>query len=238
MPELVSQVAVESARMMISHSRRFAFLHLPKTGGCSVKVALAPFADDPLSYGPNRWLDRCGIHVNYFAPWRCKRFRTHTPAAILYRELPPEAFAELFTFAFVRNPWDLLVSSYRFLMRSPTHRRGRLATRLGSFARYVDYELARGKLLQTRMLTSRHGRLLVDFVGRFETLEGDFTAVCRHLGLAARLPHANASDRVDYRGHYTPALAARVADAFGPDIDRFGYTFEPTSAGIPDMKVA
>jgi hypothetical protein len=217
--------------MLISHSRRFAFVHLPKTGGCSVKVALQPFADDPLAYAPNRWLDRCGIHVNYFAPWWHKRFRTHTPAAILHRELPPDAFADLFTFAFVRNPWDLLVSSYHFLTHSHRHRRGRVARRLGSFERYVAYEASRGKLVQSRMLTSRHGRLLVDFVGRFEALEADFTTVCRHLQLAARLPHVNAGAGGDYRLHYTPALAALVADAFGPDIDRFGYSFDAPALG-------
>lgn len=216
--------------MLISHAHQFAFVHMPKTGGCSVKVALAPYADDPLAYPPNRWLDRLGIHVNYFAPWRSKRFRTHTPAAILYRELPPQAFAALFTFAFVRNPWDLLVSSYRFLTSNPAHPRGRLATRLGSFARYVDYELSRGKLVQSRMLTSRHGRMLVDFVGRFESLETDFMEVCGHLGLAARLPHVNAGPcGDDFRTLYTPRLAARVADGFGEDIERFGYTFEPAA---------
>lgn len=224
--------------MLISHAHQFAFIHLPKTGGSSVKVALEPFADDPLAYPPNRWLDRCGIHVNYVAPWRSKRFRTHTPAAILYRELPPQAFAELFTFAFVRNPWDLLASSYRFLASSPDHRRGRLAARLGSFARYVDYELARGKLVQSRMLTSRHGRLLVDFVGRFETLDADFTKVCSHLGLVARLPHVNAGPRGDYRSLYTPRLAVRVADGFGEDIERFGYTFEPAVAAPAEKRAA
>ena len=212
--------------MLISHTHRFAFVHVPKTGGCSVKIALAPFADDVLAYAPNRWLDRCGVHVNYFAPWPWKRFRTHTPASILHRELPADAVAGLFMFAFVRNPWDLLVSSYHFLRRDRSHRRGRLAARLGSFARYVDYELRRGKLLQTRMLTSRHGRLLVDFVGRFETLEADFALVANHLGLTARLPHVNAVRHGDYRAHYTPRLVARVADAFGADIERFGYVFE------------
>lgn len=223
-------VLLERFGMLVSHRRGFAFIHVPKTGGCSIKVALAPFADDPLVYGPNRWLDRCGIHVNYFAPWWHKRFRTHTPAAILHRELPPDAFAELFTFAFVRNPWDLLASSYHFLLRSPSHRRGRLAARLQSFTRYVDYELTRGKLLQSRMLTSRHGRMLVDFVGRFETLEADFTTICGRLQVAARLPHVNASSSGDYRTHYTPQLAARVADGFGEDIERFRYVFDVAPA--------
>ncbi|MEI6239430.1 MAG: sulfotransferase family 2 domain-containing protein [Planctomycetia bacterium] len=224
--------------MMISHTHRFAFIHVPKTGGCSVKIALEPFADDVLGYPPNRWLERCGIRVNYFAPWPFKRFRTHTPAGILHRELPADVYAQLFTFAFVRNPWDLLVSSYHFLLHNPSHRRGRLAARLGSFARYVEYELHRGKLLQSPMLTSRHGRLLVDFVGRFETLEADFMAICRHLRVAVRLPHVNAVSHGDYRALYTPRLAATVADGFGEDIDRFGYVFDLPVVRAPHTQAA
>lgn len=224
--------------MLISDDHRFAFIHVPKTGGCSVKAALAPYAIDVLRYAPNRWLDSCGVHVNYFAPWRFKRFRTHTPAAILHRELPPGVYAHLFTFAFVRNPWDLLVSSYHFLRRHTSHRRGRLTTRLGSFDRYVEYELRRRKLCQSRMLTSRHGRMLVDFVGRFETLEADFATVTSHLGIVARLPHVNAIPHGDYRDHYTSRLAARVADGFGEDAERFSYSFSGPAAAVPPARAA
>lgn len=226
------------ADVLISHDHRFAFIHVPKTGGCSVKAALAPYALDVLRYAPNRWLDHCGVHVNYFAPWRFKRFRTHTPAAILHRELPPDVYAGLFTFAFVRNPWDLLVSSYHFLRHHTTHRRGRLALRLGSFGRYVEYELRRGKLCQSRMLTSRHGRLLVDFVGRFETLASDFAVVTSHLGIIAHLPHVNAMVHGDYREHYTSKLAASVADGFGEDIARFGYAFNAPAGRAPLARAA
>jgi hypothetical protein len=211
--------------MLISHTHRFAFIHIPKTGGCSVKIALTPYAENVTGYWANRWLDRVGIHVNYFAPYAAKRFRTHTPAAILERELPADAFAQLYKFAFVRNPWDLLVSSYHFLQRSADHRRSHRAVRGRSFAEYVDYELYRGKLLQSPMLTDRRGRLLVDFVGRFESLDPDFAAVCHRLGIGAVLPHANRSWRGDYRDHYSERLAARVADRFAEDIERFGYTF-------------
>jgi hypothetical protein len=88
------------------------------------------------------------------------------------------------------------------------------------------------------MLTSHHGRLLVDFVGRFETLEADFAAICRHLRVAARLPHVNAVSHDDYRAHYTPRLAAAVADGFGEDIERFGYAFDSSVAHAPCAQAA
>jgi hypothetical protein len=88
------------------------------------------------------------------------------------------------------------------------------------------------------MLTSRHGRLLVDFVGRFEAIEADFATVCRHLRVVARLPHVNAVSHEDYRAHYTPRLAATVADGFGEDIERFGYAFDSSVAHAPCAQAA
>ena len=46
------------------------------------------------------------------------------------------------------------------------------------------------------MLHDREGRLLVNFVGRFENLQADFNRVCGKLGLQEpALPHRNKSDK-------------------------------------------
>jgi hypothetical protein len=49
---------------------------------------------------------------------------------------------------------------------------------------------------QYDMLHDADGRLLVDFVGRFESLQEDFRRVCAKLGIeSAELPHRNRSDK-------------------------------------------
>jgi len=221
--------------MVISHTHRFAFIHIPRTAGCSVSVALGGCAEPVMQYWANRWLDQAGIHVNHYAPLRWRRFRLHTSAAILRRQVPAACFDGLFKFTFVRNPWELLVSHYRFVANNPAHHRNRLARRLESFERYVDYEIRRDKISQSRMVTDHEGRLLVDFVGRMESLERDFATICRRIGVEARLPHLNrsagsSSVHDDYREHYTAPLIDRVANHFAEDIARFGYTFEGSAA--------
>jgi hypothetical protein len=212
--------------MLISHRHRFAFIHVPKTAGSSVAFALWSHADDTRRFWMNRGLALVGIHVNHYAPYRLKRFRTHTSAAILQRQLPADVFAGLFKFAFVRNPWDRLVSSYHYLQAHGGHHRRRFAGGGRSFADYAAYEIRRGKMSQSDMLTDRSGRLLVDFVGRFESVASDFAYVCRVLGLEAVLPQANATRHQDYRRFYDDRLAEAVGRFFAADLARFGYAFD------------
>ena len=220
--------------MLISHTHSFAFVHVPKTAGSSVHVALGRHATCVDDYWANRAFARIGISVNRFAPWPYTKLRPHASAATLAAWLPPEIFERLFKFAFVRNPWDLLVSYWHYLRDSPGHHRGHIARRLPDFAAYVEYEIRRGQFSQSSLLCDRRGRLLVDFVGRYESLPTDFGFICRRIGIEATLPRVNASSRGDYRDYYTPALTARVAEAFASDVERFGYAFDGAEpAGVP-----
>ncbi len=212
--------------MIVSESHSFAFVHVPKTGGTSVYSVLRHYATHPNAYWGNRWLERIGIRVNHFAPWPYTKFRAHSPAAALEASLPADVFDRLFKFAFVRNPWDILVSYWHFIRRTPGHKRHRRVMSLPSFAHYVEYEIRRKSFSQVGLLCNRDGRLLVDFVGRYESLESDFAFIGRRIGLTATLPRCNAGARGDYREHYTPSLVDRVAEAYADDIERFGYSFD------------
>ena len=219
--------------MLLSRTHAFAFVHVPKTAGSSVNIALGRHAVCVDDYWANRWLTRLGIPVNRFAPWPYTKLRPHASAAVLRAWLPREVFDSLFKFAFVRNPWDLLVSYWHYLRSKPGHRRGRIARSLPDFAAYVDYEIRRGQFSQSSLLCDRDGRLLVDFVGRYESLPADFAFICRRIGIEASLPRVNAGIRDDYRDYYTPALVSRVATAFAADVERFGYAFDDGARAAP-----
>ena len=157
----------------------------------------------------------------------------HMPARALRSLVGEQCWSTMFTFAFVRNPWDLVVSTYYFSReheassaksgRNPD--RAELITRSPTFERFVDlYPALRSDM--TAMLCDENGEDLVSFVGRYENLAADFVAVCTRLGIAAPLPRLNASERDrDYRVYYSARTRRIVEEHFARDIERFGYVF-------------
>lgn len=206
--------------MLISDNRKFIFVHVPKTAGTSVKTALKPFSLPR----PPRWfslLRRFGLPRDY----RRYRFPIHTSLAAIEWVVPADIHRGYFKFAFVRNPWDRLVSSYHNIRERPGHPQHRRVQRLPDFNAYVRYEAARGKLHQYRMLVDASGRIGVDFLGRFENLTADFAHVCARLGIEAPLAHANRSNRTAYRAYYDQSLRELVREQWQEDVENFEYEF-------------
>lgn len=213
--------------MLISYSRQFLFVHVPKTAGTSVTRCLRSLADDPTDHLINRVLERFGIRVNLLlGPYRWRRFRPHHSAETIRHHLPRDVYRKLFKFAFVRNPWDWLVSYYHFHLQCPTHHRHRFVRQLGSFSAFVRWRIQKKRKPQVEFVTDRHGYSLVDFVGRYETLRDDFQMICRRLGLDCELAWHNRSYRGDYRSYYDDDTAALVAEYCRRDIESLGYTFD------------
>jgi hypothetical protein len=140
--------------------------------------------------------------------------------------LPPEAYNSLFKFAFVRNPWDRLVSRYAHLLRSKDRRRHSFISGLEKFEDFLRWEIQRDSANQYPYVTDAQGKTIVDFIGHYETLADDFAKVCARLKIQAELPHANVSDHRDYRTYYTPETREFVAKRFKRDVEMFGYDFD------------
>lgn len=213
--------------MLISHNHKFIFIHTPKTAGISIRTALEPYCDKPEDVLFNRMLSTVGINVNWFiGPVAWRRGRRHTTAAQVKIMLPHDIFDEYFKFAFVRNPWALIVSYYHYIKLKDTARRSAIVNMMSGFDEYLLYEIKRNKFSQSKLLTAKDGTLLVDYVGRFEDLYKDYENICSKVGIVANIPHSNKSVHSDFRSYYTDESAQLVADHWAEDIDRFGYSFD------------
>lgn len=142
----------------------------------------------------------------------------------------PERYASYFKFAVVRNPWERLLSEYRYIRNTPDHIRHFRVAPL-SFEEFCVFQARRKDAHQHLCVRDRHSDCGLDFIGRFETLIEDVNAVCNRLNIKVRaLPHLNQSRADDYVDVYDDGLQRFVAEAWRRDIEMFGYRFENDGA--------
>ena len=148
-----------------------------------------------------------------------------------------------YKFSFVRNPWDWQVSYYHFILKEKDHVRHELVKSLAGFEEYLEWVISTknpftkgATKLQKDLITDLEGKIIVDFVGRYETLEADFDLVCKRLNIKASLPCLNKSKHRDYREYYNNRTRKLVEKHFQDDIALFGYTFDSYQSQIAAEK--
>ncbi|KHD08080.1 hypothetical protein PN36_16185 [Candidatus Thiomargarita nelsonii] len=148
-------------------------------------------------------------------------------------DYPVNLYKNYFKFAFVRNPWDRLVSCWynkviddnAFKFNETEH------ANLQQFEYFVNYVASLNIencdphfRLQSRLIDLNW----IDYIGRFENFEEDYSLVCQKLGLSLNhLTHRNPSSKTKkhYREFYTKALRDKVYKIYLKDIQTFGYQF-------------
>jgi hypothetical protein len=209
--------------MIVSHSHRFIFAAVPKTGTHAVRQALREqLGDDDI--------EQVGLFFDKRFPWEDLAAIRHGHLSL--RQVRPylgdEAFSDYFKFAFVRNPFDRFVSYCAFMLRGGDvfERQPREVMRHFLFAEPPEQHILFQP--QASLLVDEDGQtLLADSVGRVEDMQGSYDAICARIGIPSRsLDRVNGSRRDDYRRYYDQALIDGVAARYARDLDLFGYTFE------------
>ena len=207
--------------MLISEKHKFIFIHIYKTAGSSITNALLPFSVGKLELFTWRVLKKFGIS----APFDPRPFPDHIKASELINKIGKDVFESFFSFAIVRNPWDWQVSLYTFMLKNTSHPQHDLAKNFNNFDNYIKWRCAEEVRFQKDFIYSEDGKLLVDFVGRFENLESDFQQICSHIGISASLPKLNVSNTKPYQSFYNEETKELVRRTFQEDINLFGYEF-------------
>ncbi|MCM2681481.1 sulfotransferase family 2 domain-containing protein [Echinimonas agarilytica] len=226
---------------MISHKHKCVFVHIPKTAGQSVEHVFleqngltwegrAPLLlrpNDDLSKGPERL-----AHL-------------YADEYVKFDYMEQDAFDQYYKFAFVRNPFDRLVSEYRYRNLDSQY----------NFKDFVLKHLPAGEMTndfrhivpQSRYVYDSEGNCLVDFVGKFESIQSDFSKVCSALNLPSlELPHNNKSKakqksiwlqvksslgmqqkakKISYQEFYDSELQELVSTMYQDDLKHFDYSF-------------
>ncbi|MEY8216329.1 MAG: sulfotransferase family 2 domain-containing protein [Colwellia sp.] len=184
------------------------FVHIPKTAGTSLQKTLFNFAHT----GHFRWDE--------------------------YRAMNRKKFDNYYKFAFVRNPWDRVVSAYFYLNNGGGNEIDKkwsesVLAKYASFDEFVLNWLTLDNVKtwnhfvpQAEFIFDDKDHMRVDFCGRFENINEDFLVVSNKLGSERKLKDLNKSSRGNYAQYYTAETKAVVAKVYERDIRLLGYSFE------------
>jgi hypothetical protein len=221
--------------MLISHSNKFIFVHIQKTGGSTVEHILQTQVSDT-------------------------EFLGHRHNFVMNEIDTVNECKDYYKFAFVRNPWGRLVSWFSmydearrvtWYDRLTSKRAQNLyqLTRKYWFWQYVhehgktfdDFILKCTGVIGSKMpgglspisfnqldyIADKEGNLLVDFVGRFENFQEDFRHAGQQINVdLSNIPWTNRTKHKHYSEYYTPETRAVVDEIYQRDIEFFGYKFE------------
>lgn len=192
---------------MINHKKKAIFIHVQKTGGKSLRKGLG-----------------------------FKGGTQHEPATVLRERYGDHVWTRYIKIAFVRNPWDRLVSAFFYAKKGGNQsvydlqRASYLPETFTDFIKNVNHyaTLSNEHLFkpQSFWLLDEKGDVMVDILGRFETIDSDARKIAKSLNIRFfRLKKINVTQHDRYREYYSDETKEIVAEVFSSDISLFKYTF-------------
>ncbi len=182
------------------------FIHIPKTAGMSLAQAI---------YG-----DVVGS-----AHRKVSFFRY-----ILKKELD-----DYFKFCFVRDPYDRLYSAYKFLEKGGVNHHDKRAfdrflSRYKNFEDFVINGLS-NKVMneiihlvpQIDFICDKKGKILVDYIGKFENLQIEIKTLSEKLNKEIILSHLNLNKKKSFDKVFTDKMRKRVRKLYAKDFEILGY---------------
>jgi hypothetical protein len=136
----------------------------------------------------------------------------------------PALEQDYFVFSSVRNPFDRLVSSWKYLKST----RGRPLEEVLADPPSEGHDHRHFTRPQAAILRdAQTGNLIVHDLIRFESLHSDYNRINKHLGRrACRLTHVNATRRNrQWRPYFTSTARCLAETMFHEDLELFDYAF-------------
>ena len=224
---------------IINFSSNFVFVHIPKAAGTSVSKYFRPYNHYcDLEIGGTDFGEQ--VQVAYQRRFGLSK---HSPAHVIRNTMGQVAWSKALTFAFVRNPYSRMLSTYNFLCKwhgCPDHLQQKLLG-FDTFEEYVMSGLWKqvngpdGIFLPQTHWTSKPSapkHVLVDRICKLESIEAELAELTRILGLGKGEVEdvvAPALNRSEQR-YGLDGLSARaidtITDHYRIDFENFDYPID------------
>lgn len=147
-------------------------------------------------------------------------------------EIQKKDYPNYFSFTYIRNPFERLVSCYKNKICKEKHY---YDTYLGGFLLPKEgfENFVKKTLLIPDWLADRHfqsqysliykkGQCTVDFIGKIETIEKSYPKLAKKYNLSP-LKHYNVSPKSNWMDYYTIPIARKVYKRYKIDFKKFKY---------------
>ena len=187
------------------------FIHVPKTGGTTIRTSIAKYGFN--SFNLHQAKDKSNDDkTGAYKLGTVRRAK---------RGINQEDWENNFKFAFVRNPYSRAVSNYYFLN----------FYKKMNFNDFLKKELTQNKdiwhhkLTQSEHLYDENKNITIDFIGRFENIQEDFDKICKKLKIPCfKLPHKKSSKIDENRKKcLTEENKKIIYDLYKEDFINFNY---------------
>ena len=204
--------------MIISHKYKFIFIKTTKTAGTSLEVALSKYC------GEGDIITAISPPVETHKPKNNQGFYNHMSINEIKIKIKPHTYKNYFKFTFERNPYDKMVSWYWWIKQqhniNENFKEFCLKCDDGTYGLPLDFEKY-----------SMDGKIAVDYVGKYESLELDFQKICKNLGIPfdEKLTKQKGSSRETkehFSTYYDNETKGIVEKYFSRELKLFQYLFE------------
>jgi len=188
----------------------FIFIHINKTAGTSISKAI-------------------GLPRN-----------NHINVQELISIIGEKEFKKAYVFSVVRNPWDKVVSHYKFRVKTNQTNMGDNHISFKEWVKHtygvnknpLYYDKPKAFASQSDWLKDSNGIIRVSNILRFESLSNDFENIAKSIGVKKKLPHLNATKKDSYTDYYDKETIEIVRNWFKEDIEMFNYNFDENGSII------
>lgn len=227
--------------MLVSHRKRFIYTKTKKTAGTSVELYFEPYCMQEgewfFSHEREEYVSDAGIVGS-----RCQGVQglwyNHMAAEQIRNQLGADRWNQYFKFCVIRNPFDRLISAFHHAefrkenaiatTGEPSKRWFKKIKGQTPQERFREW-VGLGKFVSDRDKYTINGDLCVDYLIRYEDLEGGIRHVCEVLDIpfdAERIPRLKTGIRPPgqtIEAYYDAATIERVAHHYAFEIAAFGY---------------
>lgn len=171
---------------MISTEKKIIFIHIPKTGGSSIEVALKNIFDEKIIRNGNstRVLDTIKNPI----PNSYNSFK-HATASELIKQYGKNKFNDYHSFAVIRNPWDRLLSLYHWSYGGTYNKK--------KFLNMIPKKINNMKSKRVvwslnRYVCDNKDNIIIDTLLDFDNLQHEFSSLMKKLNIGEyELGHIN-----------------------------------------------